>query len=250
MRTALLQSVSFWWRPARCAAGSLNPHPVLGVALDGLGKMPSARKARWQGEVSLFTGILHRGSRPHISPKRKRTAFAVRFFLVEIPARCAAGSLNPHPGLRPGWARCPPLAGSLSRGGFFVNGHLAQGISSAYFTKKKTDCFCSPFLFGGDKGSRTPDLLNAIQALSQLSYTPKWLRCFLDNDDIISQHLLFVNRFLKSFFRKKQLVRRCQNKESSTLFRWLTRQTIPPTPVGRINKICPCFFMLPQALFP
>ena len=25
---------------------------------------------------------------------------------------------------------------------------------------------------GGDKGSRTPDLLNAIQALSQLSYTP------------------------------------------------------------------------------
>ncbi len=27
--------------------------------------------------------------------------------------------------------------------------------------------------FGGDKGSRTPDLLNAIQALSQLSYTPK-----------------------------------------------------------------------------
>ena len=28
------------------------------------------------------------------------------------------------------------------------------------------------FCFGGDKGSRTPDLLNAIQALSQLSYTP------------------------------------------------------------------------------
>ena len=27
--------------------------------------------------------------------------------------------------------------------------------------------------FGGDKEARTPDLLNAIQALSQLSYTPK-----------------------------------------------------------------------------
>ena len=26
--------------------------------------------------------------------------------------------------------------------------------------------------FGGDKGSRTPDLLNAIQALYQLSYAP------------------------------------------------------------------------------
>jgi hypothetical protein len=27
--------------------------------------------------------------------------------------------------------------------------------------------------FGGAKGSRTPDLLNAIQALSQLSYGPR-----------------------------------------------------------------------------
>ena len=27
--------------------------------------------------------------------------------------------------------------------------------------------------FGGDTEARTPDLLNAIQALSQLSYTPK-----------------------------------------------------------------------------
>jgi hypothetical protein len=26
--------------------------------------------------------------------------------------------------------------------------------------------------YGGDKGTRTPDLLSAIQALSQLSYAP------------------------------------------------------------------------------
>jgi hypothetical protein len=31
-------------------------------------------------------------------------------------------------------------------------------------------------LDGGAKGSRTPDLLNAIQALSQLSYGPIWRR--------------------------------------------------------------------------
>jgi len=31
------------------------------------------------------------------------------------------------------------------------------------------------------------------------------LRCFRDNDDIISQRLLFVNRFLKSFFEKINL---------------------------------------------
>ena len=30
-----------------------------------------------------------------------------------------------------------------------------------------------PVFFGGDKRDRTADLLNAIQALSQLSYTPK-----------------------------------------------------------------------------
>jgi hypothetical protein len=29
-----------------------------------------------------------------------------------------------------------------------------------------------PIFFGGAKGDRTPDLLNAIQALSQLSYSP------------------------------------------------------------------------------
>ena len=30
----------------------------------------------------------------------------------------------------------------------------------------------NPVIFGGDKRDRTADLLNAIQALSQLSYTP------------------------------------------------------------------------------
>ena len=32
-----------------------------------------------------------------------------------------------------------------------------------------------PKHFGGDKRDRTADLLNAIQALSQLSYTPRYL---------------------------------------------------------------------------
>ncbi len=30
-----------------------------------------------------------------------------------------------------------------------------------------------PLIFGGDEGDRTPDLMNAIHALSQLSYVPK-----------------------------------------------------------------------------
>ena len=39
--------------------------------------------------------------------------------------------------------------------------------------KKKTRGINLRFLSGGDKRDRTADLLNAIQALSQLSYTPK-----------------------------------------------------------------------------
>ena len=35
-----------------------------------------------------------------------------------------------------------------------------------------TENFVNPVIFGGDKRDRTADLLNAIQALSQLSYTP------------------------------------------------------------------------------
>ena len=38
---------------------------------------------------------------------------------------------------------------------------------------KTASCKCSPFFyFGGDEGDRTPDLCNAIAALSQLSYVP------------------------------------------------------------------------------
>ena len=51
-------------------------------------------------------------------------------------------------------------------------GVLAQRFSSRYRRNTKSSPIRDYFLYGGDKGSRTPDLLNAIQALSQLSYTP------------------------------------------------------------------------------
>jgi hypothetical protein len=44
----------------------------------------------------------------------------------------------------------------------------------------KTQCFQGfrvPLRVGGDKRDRTADLLNAIQALSQLSYTPNFVIC-------------------------------------------------------------------------
>ena len=49
-----------------------------------------------------------------------------------------------------------------------------------------------PFIFsGGDEGDRTPYLLNAIQALSQVSYTPK---CLLE----YTNTLFFKNQAPKS----------------------------------------------------
>ena len=44
-------------------------------------------------------------------------------------------------------------------------------------TKKKFRKTEFSELFGGDKRDRTADLLNAIQALSQLSYTPIFCCC-------------------------------------------------------------------------
>ena len=42
-----------------------------------------------------------------------------------------------------------------------------------HFLLKTGDFDVLSALFGGDKRDRTADLLNAIQALSQLSYTPE-----------------------------------------------------------------------------
>ena len=44
---------------------------------------------------------------------------------------------------------------------------------SIHFYKKNETLERGFRLFGGDEGDRTPYLLNAIQALSQMSYTPE-----------------------------------------------------------------------------
>ena len=53
----------------------------------------------------------------------------------------------------------------------------------------------------GDSGIRTHDLLNAIQALSQLSYTPMFnFCCFADRTNcILAEYYPFVNYFFRFF---------------------------------------------------
>ena len=52
-----------------------------------------------------------------------------------------------------------------------------------------------PVYLGGDKRDRTADLLNAIQALSQLSYTPNYSCAISQRLIIIPHFFLFCNPF-------------------------------------------------------
>ena len=72
-------------------------------------------------------------------------------------------------------------------------------------------------MFGGDKRDRTADLLNAIQALSQLSYTPIFRRvrgvplsdrCYLIRKAFICQQLFqeFLFLFLSSISPKNPII--------------------------------------------
>ena len=56
--------------------------------------------------------------------------------------------------------------------------------------------------FGGDKRDRTADLLNAIQALSQLSYTPKLFCCPLPDDFCIIAYNQKMSTPFFFFFKK------------------------------------------------
>ena len=49
--------------------------------------------------------------------------------------------------------------------------------------------------FGGDKRDRTADLLNAIQALSQLSYTPMIVESLIFLGFRVIQLLYYAGRF-------------------------------------------------------
>ena len=67
--------------------------------------------------------------------------------------------------------------------------------------------------FGGDKRDRTADLLNAIQALSQLSYTPT-------SEDIIAKSVGLVKRVPLLFLHlRKDEARRAQDTAGNRICR-------------------------------
>ncbi len=67
---------------------------------------------------------------------------------------------------------------------------------------KEKDLLSQVFFFGGDGRDRTDDLLNAIQALSQLSYAPKGiavLNSVIDNTITSGKCQHFFPVFRKNF---------------------------------------------------
>ena len=77
--------------------------------------------------------------------------------------------------------------------------------------------------FGGDKRDRTADLLNAIQALSQLSYTPIF-GSLSDSFRIIATQLGFVKRDFIFFIREEAIPVICR------LLMWGRRRHRPEWP--------------------
>ena len=74
-----------------------------------------------------------------------------------------------------------------------------MGLHHSRKAKRKSTDFSVSAFFGGDKRDRTADLLNAIQALSQLSYTPEYFALSLSARDILPETSGFVNTILKIF---------------------------------------------------
>ena len=68
----------------------------------------------------------------------------------------------------------------------------------SYHNKKGLRNLRNPLKFGGAKRDRTADLLNAIQALSQLSYSPEQVQIY--NRAVSGCQLLFssVSRYLSA----------------------------------------------------
>ena len=72
----------------------------------------------------------------------------------------------------------------------------SMGQKPRFWQRKNPENQWFSGFFGGDKRDRTADLLNAIQALSQLSYTPMY-PVFSDSYCIIAGRGTFVKGFYK-----------------------------------------------------
>jgi hypothetical protein len=84
---------------------------------------------------------------------------------------------------------------------------------SIYNKKNKTQSKYPAFCFGGDEGDRTPYLLNAIQALSQVSYTPEILTQLLPLQLMYCSRNKMKNQYKIATFLKNANIRMTKQKQ-------------------------------------
>ncbi len=89
--------------------------------------------------------------------------------------------------------RCQPFCDGRRKG--FITGRRIQ-------KNKKGLLLQTLVLTGGAEGNRTPDLLNAIQALSQLSYNP-----VMRTDDLIAAYFLNCKQNFCLLLKKRKAVK-------------------------------------------
>ena len=92
-----------------------------------------------------------------------------------------------------GAPRCQPFCDGRRKG--FITGRRIQ-------KNKKGLLLQTLVLTGGAEGNRTPDLLNAIQALSQLSYNP-----VMRTDDLIAAYFLNCKQNFCLLLKKRKAVK-------------------------------------------
>ena len=92
-----------------------------------------------------------------------------------------------------GYPRCQPFCDGRRKG--FTAGRRIQ-------KNKKGLLLQTLVLTGGAEGNRTPDLLNAIQALSQLSYNP-----VMRTDDLIAAYFLNCKQNFCLLLKKRKAVK-------------------------------------------
>ncbi len=97
------------------------------------------------------------------------------------------------------FVQCGGLISSMS----FGTANTGGAIPRSRFAPTKKGHRKGVLFVGGDKRDRTADLLNAIQALSQLSYTP----IFVATSLTLSHLYCLVNPFV--FYREKFFSKKC-----------------------------------------
>ena len=148
-----------------CSQGKKKGRPIISPAGLIIKIMAAAMPPFCSFPVSACFSKFRRGVNLRTATMNNRSQIP-----EELYHKCTGldgSAMNPLSGSTLGSAALPSVGGVL-----FFRFCIEKARQYAGLFQCKTLWFTCFFVLGGAKGIRTPDLLNAIQALSQLSYSP------------------------------------------------------------------------------